>query len=101
MLRSIVLLTVFFAGTAMAQQEGSAVKAKELPPPSSESATSDTAAPKDTPQPPVVQPAPAPVRAETKVEPTVEQRILRPSETPSGKRSSKRVAAFWFIVPGK
>ncbi len=101
MLRIVIVLAVLFAGTAMAQQEGSAVKSKELPPPSSETVKSDAAAPKDTPQPPVVQPAPAPVSVETKVEPAVEQRILRPSETSSGKRSSKRVAAFWFIVPGK
>ncbi|HPO15474.1 MAG TPA: hypothetical protein PLI09_18675 [Candidatus Hydrogenedentes bacterium] len=100
MLRILFAIILLCAGAAFAQQQGTNVKATELPPPASAD-TQKSVEPQDTPQPSLSQTAAAASNETSNVEIPAEQRIIRPSEIPSDKRSSKRVAAFWFIVPGK
>ena len=102
----LIMLFVLMAGTAVAQQTGSAVNAKESPPPGAakpSSAPSSAAAagpaPATSAQPATAaQPAPAQSTAEKTTE---NETAKRPTETPKGNRSGGRVAAFWIIIPGK
>lgn len=111
MLRLLLALALI-AGSAAAQSAGGTVKAKELAAPGK--STQTPAAPAETadsPQPSVVAPSseaaavPAPQAApsakSTETKPAPAANAARPSETPSESTTTGRVAAFWFILPGK
>lgn len=100
MIRCLFLFALLCAAAAFAQQQGATVTAKELPAPAS-AQTHENAEPQDSPQPAVPQTAASTGDEPSNVETPAEQHIIRPSELPRDKRSTKRVAAFWLIVPGK
>lgn len=96
-LLAALLLTM--AGTALAQQGEATVKSKELPPPASSQTTqAQVEAPK--PQPPAQDAATT--ATETPPQETSSPALQRPSESQrSEDRGNKRIAAFWFIIPGR
>lgn len=96
-LLAALLLTT--AGTALAQQGEATVTSKELPPPASPQTTQTQAEP-PRPQPPTQDTTTT--ATETPPQETSAPALQRPSESQrSEDRGNKRIAAFWFIIPGR
>ena len=90
-------LFVLIAGGAWAEQGETMVQTPELPLPVSDADDVSTDAPPSAPVPQATVPAP-----ESEADQERQPEIHRPSEIQrSDERPSKRVAAFWFIIPGR